>query len=461
MFKYQSIFYPELGVHVRFKLLDQQEITNFIAENEGVGHFEYAAHVLQECVFNLETDILMSMVLMAPEQANNSLNAVYNGCIMLNPALSGRSWINIAYSASPDMDTLVGDDYEPSLDDIKKFKDKIETSRKQTKARNRQFKISAVKFQNLERYLSERVIGQPEAVKSVVRALKLHHAGLQDKNRPIGVFLFAGPSGVGKTLLAQELHRYLFGTEYDLVRIDCGEFQHKHENQKLLGSPPGFVGHEDGGVLRKMEENPNTVVLLDEVEKAHPDVLNTFLRAFDEGLITDNKGQSVSFRNSIVIMTSNLGNSEVTEMIHGKGAGFNVAISSDFQSRRVPPRSAVERATREEMRKFFRPEFINRIDSTIVFNFLTEQDCQLIAELQLQDSEEKLSKLGFKLDWDQKVIDRMVELGYTSVSNARGMRSVRSKYIDELIADSILDSQLKKGTSLTISVKEDQFIINT
>jgi ATP-dependent Clp protease ATP-binding subunit ClpA len=458
MFKYQSIFFPELAVHVRFKIMDGEELELFLSDNENTGPIEYAANVLKTCVFNLGTDVLMSIIMMSKEQGNNCLKALYNGCLMLNPALSGTSWVNIAYSAVPDYEMRTRSLSDKDIDDIFFKEDESETSVKHPskKVKPRAFKIPSAKFQNIETFLSSRVIGQSEAVKEIVRALRLHQAGLSDKKRPLGVFLFAGPSGVGKTLLAQELHTYLFGTEYQMLRIDCGEFQHKHENQKLLGSPPGYVAHDEGGMLSRLEDKPNTVVLLDEVEKAHPDVLNTFLRVFDEGVLTDGKNNEISFRNAIIIMTSNLGNDQVSELIQGKGAGFNASINVDFKSRNVPSREAVERATKEAMRKFFKPEFINRIDSTVIFNFLTEDHCRTIAELQLHDSEDKLSKLGFKLDWDADVIEHMVELGFTSVSNARGMRSVRSKYIDILIAELILDTDVKRGATITINVDKEK-----
>lgn len=451
MYKYQSIFFPELAVHVRFKIMDGEEIETFISANENTGPIEYAANVLKACIFNLGTDVLMSLVMMSKDQGNNTLKALYNACVMLNPALSASYWVRIAYSADYETSILTRDDIDSLLlgdDDLPMMNAKSKKAKPKPKA----FKIPTAKFQNLEAYLSSRVVGQHEAVQSVVKALRLHQAGLSDKDRPLGVFLFAGPSGVGKTLLAQELHTYLFGKEYQMVRIDCGEFQHKHENQKLLGSPPGYVAHDEGGMLAAVNDKPNTVVLLDEVEKAHPDVLNTFLRVFDEGILTDGKNNEISFRNAIIIMTSNLGNDQVSELIQNKGAGFAASINVDFNSKNIPSREAVERATKDAMRKFFKPEFINRIDSTIVFNFLTENDCRTIAELQLHDSEEKLSKLGFKLDWDTDVIEKMVQLGFTSVSNARGMRNVRSKYIDSLIAELILETDIKRGATITINV---------
>lgn len=428
----------------------------FLQDNEGVGKVQYAANVLKTCVFNLGTDVLMSLIMMDKDQGNNCLKAVYNGCIMLNPALSGQSWVNISYSAMPDYEMVPLDLFDIDPNEPHPAVQAKKGGRTKSAAKTRAFKIPGPKFQNLEQYLSGRVIGQREAIQEVVKALKLHQSGMQDKNRPVGVFLFAGPSGVGKTLLAQELHNYVYSNDYSMLRIDCGEFQHKHENQKLLGSPPGYVAHDEGGLLSKVVDHPNTVVLLDEVEKAHPDVLNTFLRIFDEGMMTDNKSNEISFRNAIIIMTSNLGNDQVADLIYGKAAGFNSSLEINFKSKNVPPRSAVERSTKDAMRKFFKPEFINRIDSTVIFNFLTEEDCVEIAELQMHDSEEKLGKLGFKLDWDAKVIDQMVKLGFTAVSNARGMRNVRAKYIDGLIADSILETEMKRGTTLAISVEEDE-----
>ena len=221
-------------------------------------------------------------------------------------------------------------------------------------------KISRQKFLGLQQYLDSNVIGQTEAVSSVVSALKRSQVGLNDKNRPLGIFLFAGSSGVGKTHLANTLHKYLFSEDYPMVRIDCGEFQHKHENQKLIGSPPGYVGHDEGGQLVNLvKKYPHTVVLLDEVEKAHADMWNTFLRVFEDGVLTDGKGEEVSFLNTVIIMTTNLGNDKTVDYLLSGGTGFNKSTNSKSGTTQMPAKEMVEKNTIDAIRKHFRPEFIN------------------------------------------------------------------------------------------------------
>jgi ATP-dependent Clp protease ATP-binding subunit ClpA len=251
-----------------------------------------------------------------------------HGSIMLNPGLDLDNWVNMAYDGGSNMDPFPFDQdaeltSQQFLDTIKNFRKKypklddedfpfgdFKKQAKQPKPKQ----ITKQKFLGLESYLKNSIIGQEQAIQTIVSALKRSQVGLNDENRPLGVFLFAGSSGVGKTHLANSLHKYLFGGEYPMVRIDCGEFQHKHENQKLIGSPPGYVGHDEGGQLVNLvKKYPSTVVLLDEVEKAHPDLWNTFLRVFDDGILTDGKGDIVNFRNTIVIMTTNLGNDKTAD----------------------------------------------------------------------------------------------------------------------------------------------------
>ncbi|MDA1149094.1 MAG: AAA family ATPase, partial [Bacteroidetes bacterium] len=328
-----------------------------------------------------------------------------------------------------------------------------------TFARNK--KLTKQKFLGLEQHLKDAVIGQDEAVEEIVSALFRSQADLNDPNRPLGVFLFAGSSGVGKTHLANTLHKYLFGDDTQMVRIDCGEYQHKHENQKLLGSPPGYIGHDEGGQLtNQIKKNPYTVVLIDEVEKAHEDIWNTFLRIFDEGVVTDSKGESISFRNSIIILTTNLGNDKTVDHMISTGAGFTRNVVFKRETKEIPPRSVVEKNTNQAINKYFRPELINRLDKIVVFNHLTYENCQKIAEMEMDLIAEKLSRKGISIAYTDNVIDALIDKGIDTVKGARGISQVRRDVIETPLAKTIVNSSVPKGTIFYVDYLNDSFVFN-
>jgi ATP-dependent Clp protease ATP-binding subunit ClpC len=277
----------------------------------------------------------------------------------------------------------------------------------------------------------------------------------------LGVFLFAGSSGVGKTHLANALHKYLFGSDYPMVRIDCGEFQHKHENQKLIGSPPGYVGHDEGGQLVNLvKKYPSTVVLLDEVEKAHPDLWNTFLRVFDDGVLTDGKGEIVDFKNTIIIMTTNLGNDKTSEHLLSGGAGFTKDVNYKIGTKIVPNRSIVERNTNDAVKKHFKPEFLNRIDKTVIFNYLSDEDCSKIAQLEMSVIADKLSKKGFSMQYNDNVISGLIAQGIDSIKGARGLAQIRRDKIESQLAESIMDNPSPRGSIFQIDYEDSIFKFN-
>lgn len=345
----------------------------------------------------------------------------------------------------------------------KRYKDTIlnKDSKKNNSGKNKLKKISRQKFLGLEGHLLNNIIGQEEAVDSVVSALKRSQVGLNDKNRPLGIFLFAGSSGVGKTHLASTLHKYLFSEEYPMVRIDCGEFQHKHENQKLIGSPPGYVGHDEGGQLVNLvKKNPHTVVLLDEVEKAHADMWNTFLRVFEDGVLTDGKGEEVSFLNTVIIMTTNLGNEKTVDYLLSGGTGFAKNINHKTSTTQMPAKEMVEKNTLDAVRKHFRPEFINRLDKIIVFNHLDRSNLEKIAELEMSIIMDKLSKKGYSINYTDEVISALLDKGVDSVKGARGLAQVRREKMEDQLADILIKSAPPRGTIFEISYKDesDNFI---
>jgi len=437
-----EIYIPELDVIVKFKILSMEEGQIFCLDHEGSSTEDYKKAVLEHTVFNLKTDVAQRLREASREQGEHVLDQLYHAAIMLNPGMSFATWLNLTRSQKVPSTAL----------------EAVNKPRKTTKRTIAKAKLARSKFLNLERHLKERIIGQDEAIAEVVSALKRAHVGLQDVDRPLGVFLFAGASGIGKTYLAEELHKYLFDSKHDLVRVDCGEYQLKHDNQKLIGSPPGYFGHEEGGQLtNQVLANPDTVVLIDEVEKAHPDMINTFLRVFDKGMLTDSQGQQVSFRNAIIIMTTNLGNDKVVNSMLGKGVGFNQKLHTSTSEAQLPSRSWVVSKTEEDIRDFFKPELLNRVDKTVVFNHLTGSDYAKIADLELQVVQSKLSGLGHSIAYDSDVIDQMLSMGVNAVEGARKLNRVRRVNIEDELANLLLDETYPKGTVFQIIPSDTKF----
>jgi len=355
------------------------------------------------------------------------------------------------------------------LDTIKKFKknfpkldeDDFPFGDAKTTKTTKTKQINKQKFLGLETYLKNNIIGQEQAIQTIISALRRSQVGLSDDNRPLGVFLFAGSSGVGKTHLANSLHKYLFGGEYPMVRIDCGEFQHKHENQKLIGSPPGYVGHDEGGQLVNfVKKFPSTVVLLDEVEKAHPDLWNTFLRVFDDGILTDSRGEVVNFRNTIIIMTTNLGNDKTFDHLLAGGTGFTKDVNYKKKTKVIPDRSIVERNTNDAVKKHFKPEFLNRIDKIVIFNHLSEEDCIKIAQIEMSIIADKLGKRGYSVQYNENVIQALINEGIDSVKGARGLSQIRRERIESKLAEKLINTSMPRGTIFEIDYENDSFKFN-
>ena len=443
--KLYEVYNPELDTDVRFKILNEQETYRLVNQHKDSSQDEFMRAVLEAVVYNLKEEVTTSIKKIPKEDAKNVLATLFNCSLMLNPGLDVLSWLQIANSP------LLVSSYASSPFAPKGTPKAINKTQKKRPSFNR---IPRAKFLNLERHLKESVIGQDEAIDELMSALKRSHVGLNDEERPLGVFVFAGASGVGKTLIAKELHKYLFGAT-DMVRVDCGEYQHKHENQKLLGSPPGYLGHDEGGQLTNaLLKNPNTVVLLDEVEKADPDLWNTFLRVFDEGWLTDNAGKKVSFHNAIIIMTTNLGNKDIVNDLQEKKFGFQKDNSGS-----LVVRERVIRVTNDAIRKYFRPEFLNRIDKTVVFNHLNHTDLKKIAELELNSIQTKLNKKGYTITYEDSVIEAMISEGVDNVKGARGLSQIRRDRIENLLADSLMQKRHLKGTVFKLDFNTDEYEI--
>jgi ATP-dependent Clp protease ATP-binding subunit ClpC len=308
------------------------------------------------------------------------------------------------------------------------------------------------KLLNLEDLLHNRVIGQDEAVVAISKAVRRARAGLKDPKRPIGSFIFLGPTGVGKTELARALAEAMFGDEDAMIRIDMSEYMEKHSTSRLVGSPPGYVGYEEGGQLtEKVRRKPYSVVLLDEIEKAHPDVFNILLQVLDDGRLTDSKGRTVDFRNTVVIMTSNVGASALRQ---NKYVGFNI---NDTQQEYKDMKGKVM----EELKKAFRPEFLNRVDETIVFHALEKKHLKEIVVLLANQLIKRLKEQEISLVLTESALEKISVEGYDPEYGARPLRRAIQKHIEDRLSEELLKGTVLTGQNVTIDVVNDEFVITS
>ena len=303
------------------------------------------------------------------------------------------------------------------------------------------------KLAQMDELINGKVIGQTDAVKKVVKAIQRNRAGLKDPNRPIGTFIFLGSTGVGKTELAKVMARELFDSDEALIRIDMSEYMEKFAVSRLVGAPPGYVGYEEGGQLTEaVRRKPYAVVLLDEIEKAHPDVFNLLLQILDEGYVTDSLGRKIDFRNTIIILTSNIGTRDLKDF--GDGVGFGTAARQSTSDARA--RATIESA----LKKAFAPEFLNRIDDIIIFNSLQKEDIRKIIDLELTKLYTRLNKLGYKLQLTDEAKDFIAEKGWDKDFGARPLKRVVQKYIEDLLAEMLVNKQIDEGEELLLSLNE-------
>ncbi|HUH18021.1 ATP-dependent Clp protease ATP-binding subunit [Albibacterium sp.] len=297
--------------------------------------------------------------------------------------------------------------------------------------------------------MKKRIIGQDEAVQKLVRAIQRTRAGLKDPKKPIGSFIFLGPTGVGKTELAKELARFMFDTEDALIQIDMSEYMEKFAISRLVGAPPGYVGYEEGGQLtEKIRRKPYSVVLLDEIEKAHPDVFNILLQVLDEGQLTDSLGRKVDFRNTIVIMTSNIGARQLKDF--GQGVGFTTSAKSGQVD--AHSRSVIENA----LKRTFAPEFLNRVDDVIVFNSLKKEEIFKIIDIELKTLFERIESLGYTIKLTDSAKDYIAEKGFDSNFGARPLKRAIQKHLEDPVAEEILKGELADGSTLEVSFDKDK-----
>ncbi|TDJ52543.1 MAG: AAA family ATPase, partial [Nitrospina sp.] len=308
------------------------------------------------------------------------------------------------------------------------------------------------KLMNMEENLHKRVIGQDNAIVAISNAIRRNRAGLKDKDRPIGSFLFLGPTGVGKTELAKALAEFLLDDENRLIRLDMSEYMEKHSVSKIIGSPPGYVGYDEGGQLtEKVRRHPYSVILLDELEKAHPDVLNILLQLMDDGRLTDAHGRVTSFKNAIIIGTSNIGTKSITE---GKTKGIGFAAVEDSSRDYEQVRSMVL----NEVQKLFKPEFINRLDDLIVFHKLEPDQVRQIADLMLNNLTQRLQESDMTLEVTKKVRDQLAKDGFSEMYGARPLRRLIEEKIENSISMRIINGEFKHGDTIHVDFKKGDYV---
>ena len=311
----------------------------------------------------------------------------------------------------------------------------------------------AQRLVHLEETLHQRLIGQEEAVSAVARAIRRARAGLKDPKRPIGSFIFLGPTGVGKTELCRALGEAMFGDEDAVIRLDMSEYMEKHTVSRLVGSPPGYVGYEEGGQLTEaVRRKPYSVVLLDEVEKAHPDVFNMLLQILEDGRLTDNTGRVVSFKNTIVVMTSNAGAHVIG---HGRAMGFGADQKGEARDY-----EAMKESVMKEVKEIFRPEFINRVDELIVFHSLNEEEIRKITELMLRQVADRLKEQEIILTWDKQVTEKLAKDGYDPKFGARPLRRLIQRTVEDTMSEELLEGHIQLGQEIRLTVKKDKIAVS-
>ena len=326
---------------------------------------------------------------------------------------------------------------------LKRYNDLFDYCRTLSISKGKLTESERNKTLNLDKELHKRVMGQDEGVLKVTEAIIRSKAGIKDPTKPIGSFLFLGPTGVGKTELAKALAQSLFDDENNMVRIDMSEYMEKHSVARLIGAPPGYVGYEEGGQLTEaVRRKPYSVILFDEIEKAHKDVFNVLLQVLDDGRITDSKGKTVDFKNTILIMTSNIGSSYLLE-----GIDENGEIKDEAQN-----------MVMEELKLHFRPEFLNRLDETILFKPLTKDNITGIIDLLMEQMNQRLMDKELKVELTKEAKDYIVEQGYDPVYGARPLKRYLQKYVETLVARLILSDEISMGSIIEIALEENQLV---
>jgi len=308
---------------------------------------------------------------------------------------------------------------------------------------------------HMESALHDRIIGQDEAINAISKAVRRARAGIKDPRRPIGSFIFLGPTGVGKTELVRALAEFMFGSEDAMIRLDMSEFMERHSVARLVGAPPGYIGYEEGGQLTEaVRRKSYCAILLDEIEKAHPEVFNILLQIFDDGHLTDAKGRKVDFRNSIIVMTSNIGSDLIKrDTSLGFAMRTDEAASANHQYQRMKDKVV------EEVKRFFRPEFLNRIDGSLVFHALTKEHLLEIVDLMMKKVQDQLKEKNIDIEVTQTAKELLADKGYDPNFGARPLRRVIQDEIEDMLSEELLGGRMQAGDTMVIDVEDDKFVV--